>query len=155
MEEIDVEEYLEEFDLSDKSEADLIISRHKYINDHLTIVVIPNDERRTSSILQLEELTEAIGIRASQIESGSPIFTDIEGISDPKLIASKELIDRKNPLIIERPINRIDNILYVEQWKVRDMTYIDIDKNMLDNRLLAEKKWKSNFQFKLRTSFKE
>lgn len=45
--------------------------------DHKTIIVIPSVDRRTSHIINDYEFTEAVGIRASQIERGAPVFTDV------------------------------------------------------------------------------
>ncbi len=91
--------------------------------DHKTIIVIPASERRTSHIINDYEFTEAIGVRASQIERGAPVFTDVTGLKDPIKMARKEFYDRKNPLILERIIEQRGNVYRVEHWKVREMTF--------------------------------
>jgi|JI8StandDraft_1071087.scaffolds.fasta_scaffold526443_1 DNA-directed RNA polymerase subunit K/omega len=86
--------------------------------------VVPRDERVTSEIIQLTELVEAIGIRTTEIERGSPVFTDYDSLSDPIAIARKEFYDRKSPLILQRQIGIDKNgIVHVEEWPVREMTY--------------------------------
>ena len=97
--------------------------------DHIHISVIPPLERRTSHIISLPEFAEATGIRASQIERNSPVFTDCTGLSSPIARAHKEFKDRKNPLILERCIEIRGNVHYVEHWKVREMTYIHQEQN--------------------------
>jgi DNA-directed RNA polymerase subunit K/omega len=91
--------------------------------DHKSIVVVPNGDRRTSNIINDYEFTEAVGIRASQIERGSPVFTDVTGLSDPIKMARKEFYDRKNPLILERVIEQRGNVYRVEHFNVREMTF--------------------------------
>jgi DNA-directed RNA polymerase subunit K/omega len=91
--------------------------------DHKTIIVISPGDRRTSNIINDYEFTEAVGIRASQIERGSPVFTNVTGLKDPIKMARKEFFDRKNPLILERIIDQRGNIYKVEHWKVREMTH--------------------------------
>jgi hypothetical protein len=93
--------------------------------DHIIIVVIPESEKQTSNVISLPEYAEATGIRASQIERGSPVFTDCTGISSPIARAHKEFRDRKNPLVLERCVEIKDNVHYVEHWRVREMTYTD------------------------------
>ena len=69
------------------------------------------------------EIVECIGIRASQINKGSKVFTNYEGLSDPIDIAKKEFLDRKSPLILRRPVSDNGNIMYVDEFKVREMTF--------------------------------
>jgi DNA-directed RNA polymerase I, II, and III subunit RPABC2 len=86
--------------------------------------VVNRDDRKTSEIIQLTELVEAIGIRTTEIERGSPVFTDYDGLSDPIEIARKEFYDRKSPLILQRQVGIDKNgVIYVEEWPVREMTY--------------------------------
>jgi hypothetical protein len=92
--------------------------------DHIQISIVPDSERITSHIISLPEFTEATGIRASQIERGSQVFTDCTGLKRPIAMAHKEFRDRKNPLILERKIETRGNVHIVEHWKVREMTHI-------------------------------
>ena len=90
-------------------------------NHHLTTYIIPDEQRITSQFLTLEELTEAIGIRATQIERGAPVFTDVTGYDDPIEMARKELLDGKNPLKLVREMKQRENERWVEVWKVNDL----------------------------------
>jgi len=66
------------------------------------IEIVPPDERVTSDIMTLYEVTEAIGLRAKQIEQGAPVLTNVEGITDPIEQAEAEMFAGKSPLVIER-----------------------------------------------------
>src|ERR1700678_945535 len=48
-------------------------------NNHRIIKIRPKVQYQSSHIIQFSEMVEAIGIRVSQIEMGSPIFTDVSG----------------------------------------------------------------------------
>ena len=71
-------------------------------NDSKIQFIIKNNQKITSNILTIYELTELIGIRATQISNGSPVFVDITNINDPLEMAKKEIINNKCPLYIKR-----------------------------------------------------
>lgn len=117
----------EDDDISDDEDETPVVfgSIKKGDRHHRYIIVIPESERITSDVIQSQEIVEAIGIRASQIEGGSPVFTDVSGIQDPISMAHKEFNDRKNPLILERIIAECpsEHTFHVEHWKVREMAF--------------------------------
>jgi DNA-directed RNA polymerase subunit K/omega len=94
------------------------------LNDkhHLVTYIVPDDQRITSEIMMLEEYTEAVGIRATQIENGTPVFTDVTGYTDPIKMAKKEILDGKSPLKLVREMKQKENERWVEVWKVNEMT---------------------------------
>jgi DNA-directed RNA polymerase subunit K/omega len=92
-------------------------------SNHRIIRVRPDHEKITSEIIQVSEMVEAIGIRASQIENGAPVFTDVSGLSDPIEMAKKEFFDRQNPLILQRALQTSLTEIIVEHWKVREMEF--------------------------------
>lgn len=122
----------------ESSEEEVVYGPIRKLNqqekDHKIIKIIPEADRITSNVIQLLEQTEAIGIRATQIEQGSPVFTSVESLSDPILMAKKEFYDRKSPLILERAIQEKDNVIYVEHWKVREMSF-QINKKIRETLL--------------------
>ena len=66
-------------------------------------------------ILSIYEKTNLIGIRATQIENGAPVFVDVpEGLEDVVQIAEMELAQKKLPLIICREGR--------EYWRAADLT---------------------------------
>lgn len=81
-------------------------------------LVVPPEERRTSHRLSMAEKTNLIGIRASHIEKGAPIYVDIDNITDILDIAKKELREKKFPFLLERKINDFE----VEYWDPNKMT---------------------------------
>ncbi len=94
-------------------------------SNHLIYRILDPAQRKTSNVIQLHEATEAVGIRASQIERGSRVFTDVKNLKCPIKMAWKEFIDRQNPLILERVVEERPEAGYniVEHWPVREMTY--------------------------------
>lgn len=126
----------EEYDL-DESSDELFEDISAYIkakksfklldldNNCSKVIVVPDDERTTSQQIQRYEMVEAIGIRATQIEQGAPVLTDVEGLTDPITMAKKEFFDRRNPLTLTRSKinNRQQRFKLVEEWKVREMTF--------------------------------
>jgi len=91
------------------------------------VIKIPDEERRTSRLMTIYEYTEAIGIRISQIENKSEIFTDYTGLKNNRQIATKEMVDRRNPLIVRRVVKTEGNNVYEEHWKVCEMIFPKVD----------------------------
>jgi DNA-directed RNA polymerase subunit K/omega len=88
------------------------------------ITIVPDNERVTSDIMTKFEWSEVIGIRTCHIENNGVIYTDIGTLTDPRMIAIKELQDRKSPLMIVRKVG--DN--KVEHWKCNEMGFpVDVD----------------------------
>lgn len=91
-----------------------------------TIIVVDPNQRRTSHIMTAFEYTEAIVIRASQIERRQNILTNVDGLDDAEKMAEKELYDGKCPLILRRKVGeKVENsqlFEYYEYWDVNTMT---------------------------------
>lgn len=124
----DVLEYEEE---PEQEPAQKIIGIDEKDDNHKIIRVIADSDRITSEIIQLNEMAEAIGIRISQIENGSPILTDVSGYKSPIEMAKKEFIDRQNPLIVQRRLQTSPTEDLVEHWKVRDMVFPITNREIL------------------------
>lgn len=103
-------EYEEDEDYDDEMEDDELNSHkvsfidHELDNDSKIQFIIKNDDKITSNILTIYEVTELIGIRATQISNGSPTFTNMDDLADPIEMAKKELLDNKFPLYVKRYI---------------------------------------------------
>lgn len=79
---------------------------------------IIDDLHRTLPYLTKYEKTRILGVRTKQINEGAPIFVEADPtIIDGYIIAEKELIERKIPFIIRRPIPNGGS----EYWKVSDL----------------------------------
>ena len=54
--------------------VDNVVTENPTDPEHMRIYVVADEERITSNIMSREEMAEAIGIRAAQIENGSNIY---------------------------------------------------------------------------------
>jgi DNA-directed RNA polymerase I, II, and III subunit RPABC2 len=79
---------------------------------------IIDELHRTLPYLTKYEKTRILGLRTKQINEGAPLFIEIDtSIIDGYIIAEKELMERKIPFIIRRPIPNGGS----EYWKVSDL----------------------------------
>jgi DNA-directed RNA polymerase I, II, and III subunit RPABC2 len=83
------------------------------------IKIVPSDMRQTSNVMMEYEYSDTIGIRATQIENGAPVYTDIGELTNPLEIAAKEMFDRRCPLFIKRYIDETT----AEHWNCREMAF--------------------------------
>ena len=84
----------------------------------IEIKVVNPNKRVTSNIMTEAELTQIICIRMKQIQEGSRVFTDVEGLTTTRERAIKELKDKKCPLMLER---KVGSGTAVEYWDVNMM----------------------------------
>eukprot|EP00919_Chromeraceae_sp_WS-2016_P035849 GHVR01085027.1.p1 GENE.GHVR01085027.1~~GHVR01085027.1.p1 ORF type:complete len:126 (+),score=29.86 GHVR01085027.1:450-827(+) len=63
---------------------------------------MPNTERVTSPYMTKYEKARIIGTRALQISMNAPVTVELGGLTDPILIAEKELYELQLPFIIRR-----------------------------------------------------
>lgn len=63
---------------------------------------VPKNKRITTKYMTKYERARVLGTRALQIAMCAPIMVELEGETDPLLIALKELKQRKIPIIIRR-----------------------------------------------------
>lgn len=112
-EDIDIpDEDYDNYDLNDDDLNDDDLSASNKINfidnelenESKIQYIIKSDDKITSNVLTIYEMTELIGIRATQISQGAPVFVDIEFISDPIEMAKKEIINNRCPLYVKRYI---------------------------------------------------
>ena len=79
---------------------------------------IIDDLHKTMPFLTKYEKTRILGIRCKQINNGSQIFVDVrDDMIDGYNIAYKELLAKKIPFIIQRPLPNGA----CEYWKLRDL----------------------------------
>ena len=80
-----------------------------------------NTQRRTIPFLTKYEKARIIGKRAMQISKGSPPLVEIGDLESPIDIAKKELMERKIPFIIRRPL---PDGSYVD-WRVDELRILE------------------------------
>ena len=73
---------------------------------------------KTIPMLTKYEYTRILGVRASQVEQGAPLFITVpETLIDSYLIAKEELHQKKLPFILKRPLPNGG----IEYWKLEDL----------------------------------
>jgi DNA-directed RNA polymerase I, II, and III subunit RPABC2 len=80
-----------------------------------------NTQRRTIPFLTKYEKARIIGKRAMQISKGSPPLVEIGDLEIPIDIAKKELMERKIPFIIRRPLPDGS----YEDWRVDELRILE------------------------------
>jgi hypothetical protein len=93
-------------------------------------IIHPDDSR--TCILYPEALAGVVGIRATNIDSGSEIFVPIKGGEDSKVIALMEVIARRCPIKVQIPISSINGRHRYEEWSVNDMLIPPNTKKLLE-----------------------
>lgn len=90
-------------------------------------IIVPDNERVFSDTLSVFEKTELISVRIAQISKTGHAYIDIGNMDTPELIATKELEQRKSPLLLIR--NRGSKIVdgkkvtYCEIWNPNEMIH--------------------------------
>ena len=73
--------------------------------------------RITSEYMTVYEYSMIVGTRASHIANGAVLYTNPEGLYDPREIAKKEITENKCPLSVTRQISSTT----MEIWEVNEM----------------------------------
>lgn len=81
------------------------------------IKIMAPDKRITSEYMTIYEYSMVVGTRAAHIAEGSILYTDPEGLYDPRDIAKKEIAENKCPLSITRQVS----VDMMEIWEVNEM----------------------------------
>lgn len=92
------------------------------------VMIVPNDERRTTHWLTDFEVAEIISVRISQISRYSNCLADVTGLTSARAQAERELSLRLTPLKLRRNVGLRFNHstkkfhMYAEIWKIAEMT---------------------------------
>jgi DNA-directed RNA polymerase I, II, and III subunit RPABC2 len=81
------------------------------------VIIVHPTKRVTSEYMTIYEYTMVVGARATHISNGSVLYTDPNGLSDPRDIAIKEINENMCPL----SISRVTSPNHVEIWQVNEM----------------------------------
>lgn len=87
------------------------------IPDSTEIKIIAPENRLTSEYMTIYEYSMIVGTRATHIANGSVLYTDAQGLYDPREIAKKEIAENRCPLLVTRRISSTA----VEVWEVNEM----------------------------------
>ena len=95
---------------------DEIYALSKVVRDSSGIII--DDLHRTLPIMSKYEKTRILGQRAKQLNSGNKPFISVpKNIMDGYLIAHEELMQKKLPFIIRRPLPNGGS----EYWRIKDL----------------------------------
>ncbi|CAO3673111.1 unnamed protein product [Umbelopsis ramanniana] len=105
----------------EETEAGLDETRVEVLDDLMTgnetADLTESKERVTTPYMTKYERARVLGTRALQISLNAPVMIELNGESDPLVIAMKELREKKIPLIVRRFLP--DNSY--EDWHVKDL----------------------------------
>jgi DNA-directed RNA polymerase subunit K/omega len=96
---------------------------YEYVKSMCTVVrnkegVIVDPNHSTIPLLTKFEYTKVLGVRATQIDHGAPLFIEADpSIIDSYVLALMELTSKKLPFIIRRPLPGGK----MEYWKINDL----------------------------------
>lgn len=110
----------EDDDANDDAESRPTKKRnHVYhqVPDSTEIRIIAPENRITSEYMTIYEYSMIVGTRATHIANGSVLYTDPQGLYDPRDIAKKEISENLCPLLVTRKISPSA----VEVWEVNEM----------------------------------
>lgn len=115
-----------EIEEDDEDEESIIVDETDDIEEckkkELSYILVPDDERKTSNILQKFEYVAVVTARAHQIAGGGEIYiSDISDCGTEIEIAKKEVSMRRCPLSVKRYIGTKNNTKYYEIWKVNEL----------------------------------
>ena len=130
---IDEDEIDEDNPLGDEHEVLISDYFHKIIDDPKqdyisTTSVIPRDiivvdagSRITSRFITKKEYARVVGVRSKLIALYAKVFTDVTNIIDPKIMAIKEIKEKKCPLMLKREIGFRGDTKICEIWGVNEL----------------------------------
>ncbi|KAJ3017006.1 UNVERIFIED_CONTAM: DNA-directed RNA polymerases I II and III subunit RPABC2 [Siphonaria sp. JEL0065] len=111
-----IDENLDDLDMLDPNEDNIEVLNHADEelldgteksntaggNPHQKGHEIAKENRLTTPYMTKYEKARVLGTRALQISMNAPVMVDLNGESDPLVIAMKELREKKMPLMIRR-----------------------------------------------------
>ena len=81
------------------------------------MIIVKNEDRITGNRLTDYEITRIMGTRMRQFQLGAPALIEIPNEIDLENLAKLELIEKKTPYIVCRPIPNN----YIEIWYIHEM----------------------------------
>lgn len=87
------------------------------------VIIVREADRLTRNVLSVAEMTEIVSIRSVQIQEKNNCLVDITGLTDPRKMAQRELMERMCPLYLRRLVGDDGTISYYEVWNPNKMTF--------------------------------
>lgn len=117
----DEEEPIKDIDL-EEPEFDI-----KTVSDNnKEITIVREEDRLTRNVLSVAEMTEIVSIRSVQIQDKNNCLCDISGLTDPRMMARRELMMRMCPLYLRRHVGEDSETSYYEIWDPNKMAFATI-----------------------------
>merc|ERR1712217_458725 len=92
-----------------------------HLDDAESVPKASEGPRKTTPYLTKYERARILGARALQISMNAPVMVELDGETDPLLIAEKELIARVIPFVVRRFLP--DGTF--EDWRVAELLDLD------------------------------
>jgi DNA-directed RNA polymerase subunit K/omega len=123
----DLEDELDNEEGEDEEEIELPFDIRSVSDFNKEIHIIPSEERMTRNVLSVPEMTMLTSVRAAQIQRNNNCLVDTTGLTDPRLMARRELMEGKCPLYVRRRVDTGDGTeQYYEIWDPNTMAFATI-----------------------------
>lgn len=90
------------------------------------VIIVREADRLTRNVLSVAEMTEIVSIRSVQIQEKNNCLVDITGLTDPRKMAQRELMERMCPLYLRRLVGDDGSNSYYEVWNPNKMTFATV-----------------------------
>lgn len=117
------------FDVINIKSITTMVAPQKFNSVERTAYIIPESERTTSDVLSKFEYARILSIRSAEIEEHNNPIVPVDDLSDPTLMAKREISARMCPLVIrryvgEREIPNLGVVPCYEDWSPNEMIHI-------------------------------
>ena len=109
----DLEDDIDDDDNLNDDDDDILNLKETYDN------LVESNEKQTPPYLTKFEKARILGIRARQLSKGAIPLVNTDNLDNPEDIARKELMERKLPFIIRRPLPNGK----FENWKLDELRF--------------------------------
>lgn len=132
----DTDTVADENEESDEEISEPILTPVEVDQNIVKKYIIKPEDRRTSDFMSVQEQTEYVSIRATMIAENNDCQVPIDDLIDPIMMARRELMHRKSPIMLEREIGvrkeldpttkTIVTVKYCEYWDPNVMGFSKI-----------------------------
>ena len=128
--EVDNSETQSDVDVTEFDDEENIERDHSYKAGHITIEIVPPNQRITNDVITLGEATAICGMRISEIanNASAPLYAKTDAFRDTYAkIVEQEFFSKSLPNKIRRQIgtNHDGTVVYVEEWRLDELIIPD------------------------------